>query len=95
MANTIKNKGLAALCLRVGVQIEDVAAYCRVHRGSIHLYLLGRTSPRLEAGMADLFKISVPALRMKLGLTDVPATRRNPRNDRARAPKRKKGHPRD
>jgi hypothetical protein len=67
MSRRIANPGLAKLCKGRDVAVEDIASYCCVNRKSIHKYLHGRPSPRLEERMAVLFEMTVPQLRRRLG----------------------------
>ena len=67
MGRPTNNNGLRRLCQSYQVDINDIACYCGVNRRSVSKYLNGRPSPRLEKKMSDLFKVSVSALRKKLG----------------------------
>ena len=47
----------------------DLASLCGCHRSSIHLYATGRKAmPNVERKMAEVFGLTVPQLRRKLGL---------------------------
>jgi hypothetical protein len=49
--------------------VLDLACICRASRQAIHGYSTGRRHmPRLEAKIAGVFGLTVPALRERLGL---------------------------
>lgn len=79
MARPISNPGLAALCReqlddpRNVFDLIDVAIICKCHRNAITLYSTGRKAcPTLERKLAGAFRITVPALRRRLGLPALP-----------------------
>jgi transcriptional regulator with XRE-family HTH domain len=97
MSRQISNRGLRSLCAKRETNLDDLACACNVNRKSVHKYLSGRHSPRLETRMAEFFKLSVPQLRRKLGLQTAQqqATRRTTADDRLTRRKAEKGSSRD
>lgn len=69
MSRTPKSKGLKSLCATRGLQIADLACMSQTSRQKIRVYSIGeRHFPILEAKLANIFNLSVPQLRKKLGL---------------------------
>ena len=73
MSRTIKNKGLARLCALHAYQVADLACIAKCRRQSIHRYVSGaKPAPHLEAALAAAFALTVPQLRLELGLPSQP-----------------------
>jgi len=73
MSRTISNSGLARLCASKEYQLADVAYACSTRRETIYRYAAGRKAyPLLESSLASLFALTVPQLRLELGLPSQP-----------------------
>ena len=66
MARTIKNRGLARLFSRAGIQMKEAD----LNRSSVFHWAHGRNSPNLEKRIASTLKVSVSRLRREVGLSD-------------------------
>jgi hypothetical protein len=64
MSRAIKNKGLAELCRLANLQIDDLRGCLRCNPRNILFYASGqRQCPRIEDGLAWIFKLEVAELR--------------------------------
>lgn len=92
MGRPAKNLGVEALLVRWGrkigdpsLQLADLAALTLTSQRALCLYTTGRRHlPILEAKLARVFRLSIPALRRRLGLPAVPGRKQRTRLQRVR-----------
>jgi lambda repressor-like predicted transcriptional regulator len=68
MSQPIANRGLADLLKRRDLTIKEVSHGAGVHRASIHHWLHGRPSPRLEERVAATLGVAPATLRKQVGI---------------------------